>query len=230
MKRYWDIVQLKIDGMTLRERALIFAAAGFLTVTLINSLLLDPLLSKQKILSSQVIQQQEKIRELQAAMESLLQARRDDQNSPLRMKIAQLKQLLQEQDSYLQSRRDRLVEPEKMAKLLQNVLGKNGRLQLVELKTLPLSLLIEDPQTIVAKKIDSLISGADDKQTQIYKHGVQITVRGGYPDLLRYVAALEKMPAQMFWGDVILNVEQYPDSVLILTLYTLSLDEKWLTV
>jgi MSHA biogenesis protein MshJ len=230
MKRYWDIVQLKIDGMTLRERALIFAAAGFLVISLINSLLLDPLLSKQKILSSQVIQQQEQIKALQAAMESLLKARRDDQNSPLRMKVAQLKQQLEEQDSYLQSRRDRLVEPEKMAKLLQNVLGKNGRLQLVELKTLPLSLLIEDPLTIAAKKVDTLITDADDKQTQLYKHGVQITVRGGYLDLLRYVAALEKMPVQMFWGDVTLNAGQYPDSVLTLTLYTLSLDEKWLTV
>lgn len=230
MKRYWDIVQLKIDGMTLRERALIFAAAGFLVISLINSLLLDPLLSKQKILSSQVIQQQEQIKELQAAMESLLQAKRDDQNSPLRMKIAQLKLQLQEQDNFLQSRRDRLVEPEKMAKLLQNVLGKNGRLQLIELKTLPLSLLIEDPLEIAAKKVDTLITDADDKKTQIYKHGVQITVRGGYLDLLRYVAALEKMPAQMFWGDVILNVEQYPDAVLTLTLYTLSLDEIWLTV
>lgn len=230
MKRYWDIVQQKVDGMTLRERALIFAAAGFLVISLINSLLLDPLLNKQKILSGQVIQQQERIKELQAAMESLLKARRDDQNSPLRMKVAQLKQQLQEQDNYLQSRRDRLVEPEKMAKLLQNVLGKNGRLQLVELKTLPLSLLIEDPLAIAAKKVDTLITDADDKKTQIYKHGVQITVRGGYLDLLRYVAALEKMPAQMFWGDVILNVEQYPDAVLTLTLYTLSLDEIWLTV
>ena len=59
---------------------------------------------------------------------------------------------------------------------------------------------------------------------------MQISLRGGYPELLRYVSALERMPAQMFWGEVTLSVEQYPYSVLTLTLYTLSQDKTWLTV
>jgi MSHA biogenesis protein MshJ len=59
---------------------------------------------------------------------------------------------------------------------------------------------------------------------------VSITVRGGYLDLLRYITALEKMPAQMFWGEVNLSVEKYPDAVFTLTVYTLSLDKTWLAV
>jgi MSHA biogenesis protein MshJ len=234
MKRYWELARNRIDGMTLRERALIFAAAGFLTISLVNSLLLDPLLQKQKILSSQVVQQQEKIKELQAAMESLLQARRDDKNSPLRMNIAQLQQQLQEMDGYLLDRSSRLVEPDRMSDLLNHVLSRNGGLQLVELKTLPVGLLIESQldamgaQPKGASAIDAQNRPASEKH--IFKHGVQISVRGSYPDLLRYVTALEKMTAQMYWGEVSLKVEQYPSSVLTLTLYTLSLDEKWLTV
>lgn len=230
MKRYWELARTRIDDMSLRERAMIFAAAAFVVISLINSMLLDPLLAKQKALSTQVIQQQEKMKELQATMQSLLQAKRDDEHSPLRMRSAQLKQQLQEQGGYLQSRRDRLVEPDKMAGLLKQVLSKNGRLQLVALKTLPVSLLIEKPQAENSAAQPAMAANANDGQKQIFKHGVQITVRGGYPDLLRYVSALEKMPAQMFWGEVSLNVEQYPDSVLTLTLYTLSLDKTWLTV
>ena len=135
----------------------------------------------------------------------------------------------------MQSRRDRLVEPNKMADLLRQVLDKNGRLQLVELKTLPVSLLIEKPQaadiasqSTVAKSSDGQIQPGSQKQ--IFKHGVRITVRGGYLDLLRYVTELEKMPAQMFWGEAILSVEKYPDAVFTLTLYTLSLDKTWLAV
>lgn len=228
MRRYWELARTRIDDMSLRERAMIFAAAGFVVISLINSILLDPLLAKQKILSAQVIQQQEKMKELQAAIQSLLQAKRDDESSPLRMRTAQLKQQLQDQDGYLQNRRSRLVEPDKMAGLLKQVLGKNGGLQLVEMKTLPVSLLIEEPKA--ANGAGQAAALEHDGQKQIFKHGVQISVRGGYLELLRYVSALERMPAQMFWGEVSLSVEQYPYSVLTLTLYTLSLDKIWLTV
>lgn len=228
MRRYWELARTRIDDMSLRERAMIFAAAGFVVISLINSILLDPLLAKQKILSAQVIQQQEKMKELQAAIQSLLQARRDDENSPLRMRSVQLKQQLHDLDGYLQNRRSRLVEPDKMAGLLKQVLGKNGGLQLVEMKTLPVGLLIEKPEA--ENGAGQAAAHDHDGQRQIFKHGVQISVRGGYLELLRYVSALERMPAQMFWGEVSMKVEQYPYSVLTLTLYTLSLDEIWLTV
>ena len=226
MRRYWELARAKIDDMSLRERAIIFVAVAFMVVTLINATLLDPLLARQKMLSAQVVQQQEQMKGLQAQMQSLLQAKQDDEHSPLRNRLAQLKQQLQAQDGYLQSRRDRLVEPNKMAGLLEQVLAKNGRLQLIALKTLPVSLLVKKPQAASGTAQPAASSG----QKQIFKHGVQITVRGGYLDLLQYLAALEKMPAQMFWGEANLIVDKYPDSVLTLTLYTLSLDKTWLTV
>ncbi len=235
MKDYWVKACNSIDDLSLRERAMIFIAAAFVVVSLSEVLLLDPLLARQKMLSSQVIQQQEKMKELHAQMQNLLQAKRDEEHSPLRDRIAQLKQQLQKQDDYLQSRRDRLVEPGKMADLLKQVLDKNGRLQLVELKTLPVSLLIEKPQPadVAGQAIPADSPGAlkqADTQKQIFKHGVQITVRGGYLDLLRYVAALEKLPMQMFWGEASLSVEKYPEGLFTLTVYTLSLDKTWLTV
>lgn len=231
MKRYWELVRGKIDGMSLRERAVIFLAAAFVVVASINAALLNPLLVKQTALSAQLVQKQEKMKELQAQLQAHSQARHDDQHSPLRIRLAQLKQQLQEQDGYLQSHRDRLVEPDKMAGLLEQVLNKNDKLQLVELKTLPASLLVEKPQAAMPQAADSPAGQKQpDLQKQIFKHGIQITVRGGYLDMLRYLAALEKMPAQMFWGEISLSVEKYPDAVLTLTLYTLSLDKTWLTV
>ena len=227
MKRYWELVRGKIDGMSLRERAVIFLAAAFVVVASVNAVLLNPLLVKQTALSAQLVQKQEKMKELQAQLQAHSQARRDDQHSPLRTRLAQLKQRLQEQDGYLQSHRDRLVEPDKMAGLLEQVLNKNDKLQLVELKTLPASLLVEKPQAAASQ---SPAADSSAGQKQVFKHGIQITVRGGYLDMLRYLAALEKMPVQMFWGEVSLSVEKYPDAVLTLTLYTLSLDKTWLTV
>ena len=69
-----------------------------------------------------------------------------------------------------------------------------------------------------------------DAEKQIYKHGVKITVRGSYANLLRYLSALEKLPTQMFWGVAKMDVIKHPKVELSLTLYTLSLDKTWLQI
>jgi MSHA biogenesis protein MshJ len=223
LKERWEKIVAKIDGLSVRERAMIFFAAAIVLVSLINSLLLEPLLLKQKKASAQVVQQQEKMKEVQAQIAALLQAKQADANSPQRERIRELRQKIAEGDAYLKERRDKLVPPEKMAQLLEQVLNKNGRLQLVALNTLPVSLLIEPVgDAPVAKLIG--------EEQQIYKHGVQITVRGDYADLLQYLTALEKLPTQMFWGVAKMGVIQHPTAELTLTLYTLSLDKTWLQV
>lgn len=212
----------KVDGMSLRERALIFAAAAFAVVSLINTFFLDPLLAQQKGLSSQVVQQQEKMKETQAQLASLLQAKQADEHAPQRERIRQLREQVAQGDAYLKATQDKLVPPEKMAALLEQVLAKNSRLQLVALNTLPVSLFIEPSADGATKAVV--------QEKQIFKHGVQMTVRGSYADLMQYLAALEKMPTQMFWGMAKLNVVQYPSAELTVTLYTLSLDKTWLQV
>lgn len=62
----------------------------------------------------------------------------------------------------------------------------------------------------------------------LYRHGVEITVRGNYLDMIDYMTALESMPTQLFWGGARFEVEDYPTARLTLTMYTLSLDQKWL--
>jgi MSHA biogenesis protein MshJ len=64
----------------------------------------------------------------------------------------------------------------------------------------------------------------------VYKHGVEIVVQGSYPDMVDYLTDLESMPWQLFWANAKLNVDSYPKSSLTLTLFTLSLDKKWLHI
>jgi MSHA biogenesis protein MshJ len=227
IREYWDKFSDRVNGLSLRERTLIFAACAFILVSLVNMLFLDPLLAKQQRLSAKVVQQQEKMKAVQAQIETLLQSKREDANSPLRQRLTQLKQQLAEGDSYIRGRSDRLVPSSKMAEVLQQMLSRNGRLQLVSLKTLPVAPL-------AAKQASGKNGGSAAESAapgrQVFEHGVQITVRGSYPDMLKYLEALEHLQAQMFWGGAKLNVTQYPSAELTLTLFTLSLDKKWLVV
>lgn len=219
MKRHWEKLIDKVDGMSLRERALIFAAAAFMLVALTKSLFLDPLLTEQKKISTKLTQQQEKMKSVQAQIDATLQARKDAENSPLRHRLEEVQQQLADGDVYLQGRREHLVVPEKMAELLEQVLKQNGKLKLINLHTLPAA-----PLTMVKSGATAVL------EKQVFKHGVEMTVHGSYLDLLQYLTELEHLPTQMFWGRVDMRAGQYPDVELKLTLYTLSLDKSWLQI
>ncbi len=222
LKEQIDRIVAKVDGMSLRERTLIFVAAAALLASLIDSLFLEPLLQQQRRLSEQVVQQQEKMKEVQAQLAALLQAKQADVHSPLRERIHVLQQRIADGEAYLKDRRDKLVPPEKMAALLEQMLSRNSKLQLVSMNTLPPAPFLEQPPAA-----NGPTAG---QEGQVYKHGVQLTVRGGYADLLQYLTALEKLPTRMFWGMAKMNVVEYPAAELTLTLYTLSLDKTWLQV
>jgi MSHA biogenesis protein MshJ len=99
----------------------------------------------------------------------------------------------------------------------------------VSLKTLPVTSLTDQAEV---NKITADKDKTDKKPgaESIYRHGVEITVQGGYQDIVRYLAALEAMRWQLFWGGANLSVEEHPKTNLTLTLYTLSLDRKWLNL
>ena len=59
-------------------------------------------------------------------------------------------------------------------------------------------------------------------QKTIYRHGVEITVKGRYPQLVAYMEKLQKFPKRVFWSEVQLTVSPYPINVLKVVIYTLS--------
>jgi len=104
-------------------------------------------------------------------------------------------------------------------------------LRVVSLKKIPVASLTETAQ-LPENKTDAekaKAQGAPLKET-VYKHGVEITVQGAYLDMIGYMTELEGMPAQLFWGKARMSVDEYPQATLTLTLFTLSLDKKWLNI
>lgn len=217
MKHYWELVQSKVEAMPLRERLIIFVALAFSVIALTTTFLLNPLLKKQQDLTKKLILQQNQMQELQTKVQELSQAKKAEENSPLRLRAAELKAQIAAKAEYVQNMREHLVEPDKMVAMLERILNKNNRLQFVTLETLPVEPIM-DP----TKKANT--------GRQIFKHGVRVTLRGGYLDLLQYLDAVERDTVKMYWSEVSFSVDKHPDGVLTLTLYTLSLDKVWLKI
>ena len=134
-----------------------------------------------------------------------------------------------------------LVKPENMASMLEDILKRNGKLRLISLNTLPVSSLIPAASEEIKNPLEKIAAAAPSTTViatsqsgtgtgDIYKHGVEIVVQGKYLDMMSYMVALEAMPWQLYWGRAKMHVETYPEATLSLTLFTLSLDKKWLNL
>lgn len=240
MKQHWQKLSAKIDGLSLRERVIIFAMIAVLAIAVFNALLLDPLFGKQKRLSQQVRTDQALIEQLQGQMRETVKSRQDP-DAENRARLKELRLRLEAMHARLVEMEKGLVSPSRMPALLGDILKRDSRLNLVSLKTLPALPLSE------ADSVDSVITvqkiavnagvspkkpAADEASdaNPVFRHGVEIVVQGSYLNMLQYMDALESMPWQLFWSKAKLQVDEYPKSTLTLTLYTLSLDKKWLNL
>lgn len=229
MMKQWVKLSTKVDSMSKRERVFIFATVVILALSLANALLLEPLFARQKGLRGQISQQQQKMDEIQSQIAVVLQENAPNSIAPQRVQINRIRQELAEGNEYLKSSREKLVQPEKMAEHLRQLLNRNSRLQLVALQTLPVTPLIELSEIKSVDQGKALLAAVS-SDAQLFKHGVKLTLRGNYLELLQYLKSLERLPQQMYWAKAQMNVAQYPATELTLILYTLSLDKTWLQV
>jgi len=229
MKQLWKRYADKVDAASLRERVLIFGAAALLVIALIDSALIEPQLARQKRLSQEIARRQSEMQALQAQVGKLALARQANPDEAARKRLEALKAEVAGVESKLAEEQRRFAPPEQIGGLLEEMLSRNRKLQLVDMRTLPVAVVGGSaPQTPAAQKAAKPATVA--QEGQIYRHGVEITVTGGYLDLLAYLKDLENLPSQMYWGKLDLSVAAYPQVTLKLSVYTLSLKAAWLVV
>ena len=232
MKELYLKLSTRIDALTLRERGMVFGAAAAAIVFVLYSLMLSPLFAKQAVLRAQIAQQQNNIGGIDAEITQKLQAFAADPDAAGRARLAAIKADIESMGNGLRTMQKGLVAPDRIVPLLELILKSNGRLRLLSMKTLPVSSLNDAAAKAPAAPVTA--PAAPDaapvvKPSELlYRHGVELTVRGNYLDMVNYMSALEAMPTQLFWGKAQLEVEEYPNARLTLTLYTLSLDRKWM--
>jgi MSHA biogenesis protein MshJ len=233
MKQRLKNLVARIDVLSLRDRSMIFATAVAAIVFLLYLAMLNPLLAQRTALRSEIDQQRESINGIDRDIAQRMQAYALDPDAAARVRLAahdvEATQLIQR----LRAMQGGLVAPERIVPLLETILRANGRLQLLSLTTMPPAPVGSaapgeqekpPPQPGAAAPAAAPAAAAD----LLYRHGVELTVRGNYLDMINYMDALEKMPTQLFWGRAMLEVDEYPNARLTLTLYTLSLDSKWI--
>ncbi|TXF10851.1 hypothetical protein [Pelomicrobium methylotrophicum] len=232
MKERLRVWVARIDALPTRQRIYGFAALAVGGGFLAYLGLFEPLIVQNEQLAQRIQAQEQEIQAIHKQVEALERGHGlDDAERQRRERLSALKRELEALEASLREREAHLVPPERIARLLREVLERNRGLQLVSLVTLPVAELSEAASGAQAPQELPQRGGAPvEASRRLYRHGVEISVRGSYLDLLRYVSELEKLPWRMYWGRAKLHVEEYPVSTLQLTVYTLSLDRAWLVI
>ncbi|HEX2566489.1 MAG TPA: hypothetical protein VHL85_06495 [Burkholderiales bacterium] len=224
MKRLWQRYAERIDSASLRERAMIFAAAALVLVTVLQTVFIEPQLREQRRLAAEQAQRLAESAKMQAELQKLALSRRNDPNAEARKRIGALRDELQGLNAQIVEQQKKFTAPEQMRTVLEEMLSRNRKLKLMDLKTLPPATLSD------ARAQEGARGAASPAERLIYRHGLEITLSGAYLDMLSYLSELEHLPTQIYWGSMDFSVAEYPNATLKIVVYTLSLDRAWMVV
>ena len=239
----WTLCAEKFAALTQRERAIVAAAVVFGGSFLIFNLGIEPLLQKARNAGRAEIAARAELGQ-QEALIATLTAQNADPDAANRGRLEQAKKEMAAVSERLSRFEAGMVPPARMQAFLEGLLARNRAIELLGLRTLPVTLVGAPAAEKVEAAAGATAQGAKDPGKDkpvrgepppasgdgIYQHGIEIKLAGSYNDLLNYLAELERMPQRVMWNNVSLTVEKHPRNVMVLRVYTLSLDRNWLVV
>jgi MSHA biogenesis protein MshJ len=231
--KHWQDWRGRFARLSPRERGLVFAAVLVALVMGSESLFITPLWQQRRVLNKDIQARQGELATLQQVV-AILEAPGNTAGAGELAQLQALERQLAEQDGQLDRFRAGLVAPREMPSVLEALLARHHRLKLVALKTLAAEAVgasVESPgaEPPAAAPAQAAASPADGTQ-HLYRHPVELTVRGSYADLAAYVSALERLRPRLLWRALELDAGRPTGPELRLRLYTLSLDKAWLAL
>lgn len=200
----------RIDALSQRERLILFGLTGVILVGGWVQLVQMPV-EKNKV--ALVKQQQEITKRMENANTLLADIMaRAQPDTKKKQEGGKLEQQLQELQQRLEQATRDLVPPEQMGETLKTLLLDQNSLQLVKLETKPVEVLL------------NFNSGV------IYRHTLEMTIKGDFFSVLSYLRQLENAPMRLFWQSIDYKVREHPQAQVTIKVFTLSFSDVWLGV
>lgn len=245
--RIIDALKLKpwmarFDRMNLRQRAGLVAATAAVLYFVLSLTLVGQNQARSNAHSKRIETQQAELEAVRKDIRALSAALEHDPNAQQQAQLDGIKRTIVETDALLAQLDS--AGAQAAGAVLRELLVAIPGLELVSLKTLPVTLAFQSkpapvtpakPAAAPAKPVPAAATpapGAKDAAPgpemaprpprSIYRHGIEISIKGNYLALLPYLEKLQKYPGHLYWTDVSLEVQSYPLAVLKLNVYTLS--------
>jgi MSHA biogenesis protein MshJ len=235
----------RIDSLSLRERGFVMGGVAAVLYFLWNAVLMQPLEVRHKAAQVAMLQKSAELEGLNAEAQQLVRDLQADPDVANREKLDQLKAELAQMSTELKDTTDHLMAPAEMAVTLEQVLRRTQGLKLQSVSSLGASpVFAKDAKAAAKAKAPAganqpaaappamadagAATAAEQTETTLYKHGLQIVFDGDFFKTLEYLKAIEALDARFFWDSFTLDVVEYPESRTTLSVYTISMGTAWI--
>jgi MSHA biogenesis protein MshJ len=229
VKEQWRKLSERFSALKPREKALVVLGVVVGTGLVFDAVAFQPAQTRKKALEGQIAEARQKLKIAEALMQTKepvgdSHAVKSSYRDALRVRLAEI-------NKSMVNLQQGMVPPERMARLLEDMLGRTRGLQLVSLRALP-PRPFERRGAAPAPQAEakSVKPAPKDPERVIFQHGFELTLQGSYRELHDYLTRLEELPWQMYWKRMSVQTEEYPQLRVTITVQTLSLTKAWLIV
>lgn len=252
LQAHWHRAEAKFAALSLRERTIVALALLAGGGMLFFNFGVEPALLKARNAARAAATARADMASQQAVL-ATIKSQSADPDAANRQRLEHLRQELAKVGGRLSSFEADMVPPARMQAFLERLLARNQSIELLGFRTLPVSLVgapvpqskseaapspvaqinariaeQANPEAVREKPTEAQATASQSEG--IYQHGIEIRLAGSYNDLLNYLADIERMPQRLMWNSLSFTVERYPRNIMVLRVYTLSLDRNWMTV
>lgn len=221
-----QLLARKFDGLSLRERSVVFAGLVIVITMAWDSLSLQPLYRRELAARGQLDTVAPEGAEAEAALTDLDQL------------VESEKQLLTQYNRRrveLERRAASLVDSTRMTDVLTNLIDSTRGVRLVRIANLPVEELRApatdaEGDTADTGQAQSTLPDVGGVPAVAYVHGIEVDVEGDYASISAYIRSIERQKWRFIWRKVELDASEYPKVNAKIVVATLGLERYWLTL
>ncbi|WP_417683168.1 hypothetical protein [Pseudidiomarina aquimaris] len=208
---FWQDLQGKFNELPLQRRKFWFALSLLFVAYLGIWVVLLPQWQAYQNEQAKLQQQLNSNRVTATQIEAIDIRLSGDPLAPLKNKLSALEAQLSEVNTRLQSETN-YVSAADNRELLKALLSSAGALEVQSAQALPAERVYGDGEAT---------AGA------IYKHRLQLVLRGTFNETFDYFKKLEQLPWSFYWQGLDYRVSEHPNAEITLEIYTLSLERDY---
>jgi MSHA biogenesis protein MshJ len=190
----WQGIALRIDALSLRERAFIFFSVIVICLALVDTLWITPARQAHKQLTQRFASESQELLGLRNTLKTKVD--QPDPGKVVRQEVQRVQADIAKLDSEILAAAGSTAAGGSLRELMVQFLRSQPGLTLVRTGT----LATDSASTANAKPASATLE----------RQSLELTVAGPYGELARYVDSLEKAMPQLRWGPMKLSAEQQP--------------------
>ncbi len=204
MKVMWNRLMARLDALSLRERVLLFGGVIAVFAVLTDWLFVTPLTQQQRMLTQSIDLQSEDSEARRDQLLATLQKRDRERVVSINSDLGKLQSEIDVLDRDIAGMSSASVDTTALPALLDRVLKKTDRVSVVKVA----SLKGELPSA-------AALAGNPSVAATPARPALDITLSGGYLDLMEYLVNLEKALPWVRWSALKMSTESSPPQVTV---------------